>query len=80
MAQRSTSAPGLRTHVAGLAAMHTRAGALGDSAHAPSLVIAAAQGGLAYALLAPKWFARVHPVWGGIFAVLSVFNLADAVG
>jgi sugar phosphate permease len=51
-----------------------------DGIHgAGSLVVAAAQGGLAYALLAPKWFARVHPVWGGIFAVLAVINLADAV-
>lgn len=51
-----------------------------DTNRAGTLVVAAAEGALAYALLAPKWFVRSHPVWGGIFAVLSVINIADAVG
>ncbi len=58
----------------------THTGASDDGFGRPgALVIAAAEGAFAYALLAPKYFARTHPVWGGIFAVLSVLHLADAV-
>lgn len=74
--QRRSSHPGLVRHVA---TNQPHTAALTGSGGA-SLVIAGAQGALAYALLAPRWFAKVHPVWGGIFAVLSVLNLADAVG
>ena len=56
-----------------------RTGAVGPTSSRGVLVVAAAEGALAYALLAPKFFATRHPIVGGIFAVLSVLDLATAV-
>ena len=57
----------------------TTTGAISPGVRRGAFVMAAGNAVLAYALLAPKFFATRHPVWGAFFALGSVLDIAYAV-